>query len=154
MKISSRGQYAIKAMLMLGLNENANPVSINAIAEVNKISISYLEQLFSQLRGKKLIIGVRGPGGGYYLSKSSKHISIADILAAIDEPTSSAVHPVSNKAPSLKLWNSFSDQLYDFLDNITLDSLMDRPDIKRTAINRDKTTQYISSMFKPTGTST
>ncbi|CAA6823332.1 MAG: Iron-sulfur cluster regulator IscR [uncultured Thiotrichaceae bacterium] len=153
MKISSRGQYAIKAMLQLALHEHESPVSLVDISNVNNISVSYLEQLFSNLRKDDLIEGVRGPGGGYRLGKSSTSISIANILTAIEDGESKS-SAVQNDELSMVLWEFFTGQLYDYLENITLHDLMDHPDVPKVEIARDTTAQYIASMFKPTAEST
>lgn len=149
MKISSRGQYAIKAMLQLAINDHTGPVSLADIARVNKISISYLEQIFSKLRGDHLIESVRGPGGGYRLGKPLSSISIAQILDSID---GKPMHDEDeeNGKPSIMLWGHISEMVHDYLDEITLIRLLDHPDIPKEAIVSDRTSHYIASMFKPT----
>lgn len=149
MKISSRGQYAVKAMLQLALHEHESPVSLVDISNVNNISVSYLEQLFSNLRKDDLIEGVRGPGGGYRLGKSSATISIANILSAIEGGESKS-DLAENDELSMVLWEFFNGQLHEYLDKITLHDLMDHPDVPKVEIARDTTAQYIASMFKPT----
>ena len=100
MKLSSKGQYAIQAMLKLAIFSRT-PVTLNEISSSQSISISYLEQLFSMLRKSGLVEGVRGPGGGYVLSKSPNLISIADIVSAVEDSTSNkkfADHSNSKKS--------------------------------------------------------
>jgi len=85
MRLSTKGRYAVTAMLDLALQGGEGPVTLAEISETQGISLSYLEQLFACLRGKNLVRGVRGPGGGYYLGRTAENISIADIICAVDE---------------------------------------------------------------------
>ena len=85
MRLSTKGRYAVTAMMDIALHQRVGPVTLADISQCQGISLSYLEQLFAALRGKKLVRGVRGPGGGYYLGKPSDEISIADIICAVDE---------------------------------------------------------------------
>jgi len=85
MRLSTKGRYAVTAMLDLALNGTDGPVTLADISENQGISLSYLEQLFAALRNRGLVRGVRGPGGGYYLGRESDEISIADIICAVDE---------------------------------------------------------------------
>ncbi len=85
MKLSTKGQYAIKAMMNLAINVNSSPLTLTEISSSQTISLSYIEQLFSKLRSSGLVQGVRGPGGGYRLGKAPDQISIADIIFAIEE---------------------------------------------------------------------
>ena len=151
MKISSQGQYAIKALLQLALHEHEKPVSLVDIAGVNGISVSYLEQLFSKLRSYELIEGVRGPGGGYRLGKSSTQISVANIIDAIeDKPVDGAVEPKEeDQVLPLTLWNHLSEELHNYLEEISLADLLDHPDVPKAEIAKDTTSLYIASMFKP-----
>ena len=85
MKLTTRGRYAVTAMLDLALHQLEGPVSLAGIAERQGISLSYLEQIFSRLRRSELVSSTRGPGGGYRLSRASTEISIADVIKAVDE---------------------------------------------------------------------
>ena len=85
MRLSTKGRYAVTAMLDLALNSGKGPVTLADISVNQGISLSYLEQLFAALRSKQLVRGVRGPGGGYYLGKPAEEVSIADIICAVDE---------------------------------------------------------------------
>ena len=133
MRLSTKGRYAITAMLDLALKGGDDPVTLSEISHNQGISLSYLEQLFASLRSKGLVKGVRGPGGGYYLGKQISEISIADIICAVDEwvemtrarrVASSAY--VSQRCPSHNLWDDLSDHIYDFLDGITLQELIEK----------------------------
>ena len=121
MKLSSRSQYAITAMLELALHDNQSPVTLFDISTKQKISLSYLEQLFASLRKHKLVRGRRGPGGGYVLARTPDDIAIADIIAAVDtEKSSSATELEKGNLSSEKLWNDLSAQIYDYLRGIKL----------------------------------
>ena len=85
MRFSTKGRYAVTAMLELALNEHKGPVTLADISESQGISLSYLEQLFAALRGKQLVREVRSPGGGYYLARPSYAISIENVICAVDE---------------------------------------------------------------------
>jgi Rrf2 family iron-sulfur cluster assembly transcriptional regulator len=133
MRLSTKSRYAVTAMLDLALNGSQGPVTLADISENQSISLSYLEQLFASLRAKELVRGVRGPGGGYYLGRDPGEISIADIICAVDEwveyTRSSAYRRNANDMPSLTtrgLWDDLSQQIFDFLSDITLHELVER----------------------------
>ncbi len=149
MRLSTKSRYAITAMLDLSLNGEEGPVTLADISEHQSISLSYLEQLFASLRSKGLVRGVRGPGGGYFLAKDSNEITVAEIVCAVDEwveYTRSADYlKKTNDMFSLtprNLWDDFSDRLYDFLDNITLASLVN---------NGEQRAQITATTFEPLG---
>jgi len=132
MRLSTKGRYAVTAMLDLALNGNDGPVTLADISENQGISLSYLEQLFASLRAKGLVRGVRGPGGGYYLGRAADEISIADVICAVDEwveftrcnPRPSSAD--TQRAMTHSLWDDLSQQIYLFLTDITLDDLVRR----------------------------
>jgi Rrf2 family iron-sulfur cluster assembly transcriptional regulator len=120
-------------MLDLALHGSQGPVTLADISENQSISLSYLEQLFASLRAKQLVRGVRGPGGGYYLGRDPGEISIADIICAVDEwveyTRSSAYRGITSEVPPFTtrgLWDDLSQQIFDFLSNITLRELVER----------------------------
>lgn len=128
MKLATKARYGVTAMMDLAINENVCPVTLADISQYQGISLSYLEQLFAKLRSKDLVRGVRGPGGGYRLARPASEISIAQIVSAINDieesaTTDSSSHVTKNdKAEALStMWNSLSQQIYQFLDGITLD---------------------------------
>jgi len=132
MRLSTKSRYAITAMLDLSLNGRRGPVTLADISENQNISLSYLEQLFAALRSKGLVRGVRGPGGGYFLGKDPSEILISDIVCAVDEwveyTRSAEYRDKLHEQSSLTardMWDDLSDQLYDFLQNISLASLVD-----------------------------
>ncbi len=117
MKISSRADYAAKAMLELSINRD-RPVTLSYLAHLQDISISYLEQIFAQLRKHGLVKSVRGPGGGYILNRPLDQISVGDIVRAIDN-----VHPQEGGAEedrTHRLWRQLSNLVYGHLDTISL----------------------------------
>ena len=127
MKLSSRSQYAITAMLELALHEDSKPITLFDISQKQKISLSYLEQLFARLRTKKLVRGRRGPGGGYVLARSTDDISVADIVAAVDDvPTEESGEDAINAdgVSSDILWHNLSSQIYNYLREIKLSQFM------------------------------
>jgi Rrf2 family iron-sulfur cluster assembly transcriptional regulator len=136
MKLSSRSQYAITAMLELALLEKTRPVTLFDIAQKQKISLSYLEQLFANLRRHELVRGRRGPGGGYILARDVKDISIADIVAAVDniqEQSSAEPALTSDGISSDVLWNNISHQIYDYLRGITLSDFLQQSRTQSTS---------------------
>jgi Rrf2 family iron-sulfur cluster assembly transcriptional regulator len=128
MKLSTKGRYAITAMMELALHHKEGPVTLADISAEQSISVSYLEQLFAQLRKHGLVTGLRGPGGGYCLRRAANEISIAQILRAVDDSTSQTqalatedtAAETQPRARSLLLWDQLSDRIYGYLDGITL----------------------------------
>ena len=122
MKLSAKGRYAIKALVNIATSDSKSPKTLLEISKYQGISLSYLEQLFSLLRKHNLVSGVKGPGGGYTLKDSPDNISIASIIKAINPEHSSNVdHGKTDDA----VWASFSNKLTDYLDTVTLGSLID-----------------------------
>lgn len=132
MRLSTKGRYAVTAMLDLAINGKNGPVTLAEISENQGISLSYLEQLFAALRSKELVRGVRGPGGGYYLGKSADEISIANIICAVDEwvefTRCGGRQNCSGGARCLThtLWDDLSSEIFNFLANISLGDLVRR----------------------------
>ncbi|MEE9447131.1 MAG: Rrf2 family transcriptional regulator [Arenicellales bacterium] len=130
MRLTTKGRYAVTAMLDLALHEDSAAITLRNIAENQKISLSYLEQLFAKLRKQELVKGMRGPGGGYRLSRSADDISIAEIISAVDEPMQfTDCNGEENckdgeRCLSHTLWVQLTDQLENFLSNIYLGALM------------------------------
>lgn len=139
MRLSTKGRYAVTAMLDLALHKQKGPVTLAEISENQGISLSYLEQLFAALRGKQLVRGVRGPGGGYYLGRGAHEISIADIICAVDEwvefTRCKGRQDCRNGDRCLThdLWNDLSDEIFNFLSDISLGQLVDRGVAKHRA---------------------
>lgn len=124
MRLSTKGRYAITAMLDLALNaKDGHKVTLADISEFQGISLSYLEQLFARLRQAKLVQGTRGPGGGYRLARSANEISIADIVIAVDDKFEESL-PLNQidirHQKTQELWGVLSRQIQDYLDGVTL----------------------------------
>lgn len=136
MRLSTKGRYAVTAMLDLTLNGTDGPVTLAEISETQGISLSYLEQLFAALRSKQLVKGVRGPGGGYYLGRSADEISIADIICAVDEWVEFTRCGGNRDCQDGKrclthnLWDDLSNEIFSFLQSITLAELVERGGLK------------------------
>jgi Rrf2 family iron-sulfur cluster assembly transcriptional regulator len=135
MRLSTKGRYAVTAMMDIALHEKQGPVTLAEISQCQGISLSYLEQLFSKLRKHGLVTGVRGPGGGYRLAKTADKISIADIIQSVDEKLDMTKcggnGDCSNgeKCLTHQLWFDLSCRLYEFLSGIKLDQYVNRPEI-------------------------
>ncbi len=146
MRLSTKGRYAVTAMLELTLYGGNRPVRLAEISENQAISLSYLEQLFACLRGKQLVKGVRGPGGGYYLGRTAEEISIADIICAVDEWTEFTRCGAREDCPDGKrclahnLWDDLSNEIFKFLSNITLYELVKRGGLKERGCIKDQQT--------------
>jgi Rrf2 family iron-sulfur cluster assembly transcriptional regulator len=156
MKLSTKGRYAVTAMMDLAIHDKIGPVTLADISQCQGISLSYLEQLFAKLRRAGLVEGVRGPGGGYRLAKPSDQISIARIIAAVDESVD--VTRCAGKEDcqdgerclTHELWDDLSQQLHAFLDGITLANFADRPDVREISRRQDRDAHRRYMMFRPT----
>ena len=136
MRLSTKGRYAVMAMADLAQHEAANkPVSLADIAQRQEISLSYLEQLFAKLRRGGLVRSVRGPGGGYRLSRPSAELRIADIIVAVDEPIAATrCKPGSSKGCTAQgarclthdLWEELGRQIHVFLSGVSLSDVVEK----------------------------
>jgi len=132
MKLTTRGRYAVTAMLDLAIHGLERPVSLSDISSRQEISLSYLEQLFAKLRRCDLVTSVRGPGGGYLLSRERTGIFVAQIIDAVDESVD--VTNCQGKGNCHQgevclthhLWQDLSDQIHGFLSRISLADLVDQ----------------------------
>ena len=118
MKISSKGRYAVAAMMDLALNQSVGPLTIADIAGKQNISLSYLEQIFAELRKAGLVRGTRGPGGGYRLARAPETMTVANIIEAIGEHTANSGG--EDQYVPYHLWSNLSARVFDFLNQITL----------------------------------
>jgi len=136
MRLTTKGRYAVTAMLDLALNAKDRPITLADISQRQGISLSYLEQLFSRLRKQDLVSSARGPGGGYRLSRNAGEISVAQVISAVDEKV--AVTRCGGKGDcqngeaclTHKLWCSLSDQIQGFLTGISLGDLVQEDHVK------------------------
>ncbi|MDH5300389.1 MAG: Rrf2 family transcriptional regulator [Gammaproteobacteria bacterium] len=124
MKISSKGRYAVAAMMDLALHENKGPLTISDISEKQNISLSYLEQIFADLRKGNLVRGTRGPGGGYRLARDAAEISIAQIIDVLDEKRP-RLDIEDERYQPYQLWAHLSRRMHEFLHHISLQECID-----------------------------
>jgi Rrf2 family transcriptional regulator, iron-sulfur cluster assembly transcription factor len=134
-KLSTKGRYAVMAMVDLARHSNGNPISLGEIAEREEISLSYLEQLFAKLRRGGLVKSVRGPGGGYLLAHDRDDTRIADIILAVDEPIQAVrctpgetLGCRGNRSRCLThdLWEELSNQIHLYLNSVSLGDVCEK----------------------------
>ncbi|PZN78426.1 MAG: Fe-S cluster assembly transcriptional regulator IscR [Candidatus Methylumidiphilus alinenensis] len=144
MRLTTKGRYAVTAMLDLAYHGEKKPVTLTDIAKRQNISLSYLEQLFARLRRAGMVEGVRGPGGGYQLSRDVSQINIAEIVSAVDETIDSTrcggKGDCQNAQPCLThdLWMGLSEQIRAYLSTISLQDLLQRKGFRQVAERQDK----------------
>jgi len=145
MKLTTKGRYAVTAMLDLSLHDSDGPVSLLEISERQTISLSYLEQLFSKLRRQGLVKSMRGPGGGYSLSRNPQDIAVSNIIMAVDENidvtncgnASGGCNEDNKRCLTHNLWMDLSNRIQSFLDDISLQDLMDKRDVLEVVARQD-----------------
>ena len=128
MRLSTRAQYAVRAMVDLALYSNDKPVSLKEIAQREEIPLSYLEQLFFRLKNGGIVTSIRGPGGGYSLGRAAAAISVADILIAVEGPTADELpdgHDEGSCWMTQALWRSLNAKMLEHMQAITLAKLAD-----------------------------
>ncbi len=134
MKLSTKARHAITAMMDLAINDKYKPVTLADISQCQGISLSYLEQLFAKLRKSDLVVGVRGPGGGYRLARSPHDISIAQVISAIDDSVepqqqhSELSMQYDDRCLTHQIWDELSAKIYRYLDGVSLGEFTDRPE--------------------------
>ena len=139
MRLTTKGRYAVTAMLDLSIHADEKPVSLAEISQRQSISLSYLEQLFARLRQSDLVSSVRGPGGGYRLGRDSDTIFIAQIIDAVNESVDTTNCQGKGDCQGGEiclthaLWDELSGEIHRFLNGISLAQLMARRDIKNIA---------------------
>ncbi|MCZ6829744.1 MAG: Fe-S cluster assembly transcriptional regulator IscR [Gammaproteobacteria bacterium] len=139
MRLTTKGRYAVTSILDLALHQDTGPVPLASISARQDISLSYLEQLFAQLRRRELVQSVRGPGGGYHLGKPADSISIAEVIDAVNETTDATrcggTSDCQNGETCLThyLWMDLSEQIRDFLGDISVADLVLRREIREVA---------------------
>ncbi len=149
MRLTTKGRYAVTAMLDLAFHSQSKPVTLTEIAARQTISLSYLEQLFARLRKADIVVGVRGPGGGYKLSRNADLINIAEIISAVDEPIDSTKcggqSNCQQNQPCLThdLWMGLSDQIRNYLRGITLSELLKGDKVSQTAKRQEQNLEHI-----------
>ena len=135
MRLSTKGRYAVMALVDLASHGRDGPVTLSEIAARQEISLSYLEQLFAKLRRGGLVRSVRGPGGGYRLSRAAEETQIAEIILAVDEPikavrcrptTKRGCMPDGSQCLTHDLWDALGQQIHFFLSSVTLADVVER----------------------------
>jgi len=150
MRLTTKGRYAVTAMLDLAIHFENGPITLADISRRQGISLSYLEQLFSRLRKQGLVVSARGPGGGYRLSREAAEIAVADVITAIDEKVDATrcggLANCQDDQPCLthELWSDLSQRIYDFLSGITLADL-----VNRNAVQEVIERQTVSDIIPP-----
>jgi Rrf2 family iron-sulfur cluster assembly transcriptional regulator len=132
MRLTTKGRFAVTAMVDLAMHQSGGPVTLSAISERQRISLSYLEQLFGRLRRRDLVASVRGPGGGYTLALPSERISVADIIVAVDEPLDATqcggkenCHD-DKRCMTHDLWATLNTRMYEYLASVSLGNLVEQ----------------------------
>lgn len=144
MRLTSKGRYAVTAMLDVALHHQNGPVSLADISERQGISLSYLEQLFARLRKQGLVSSVRGPGGGYQLGRAPAKIAIAEVISAVDESIDATRCQGKSdcqggaRCLTHSLWTDLSHRIEDFLSGITLGELVQQSDVQSVAKRQNK----------------
>ncbi|NQZ82344.1 MAG: Fe-S cluster assembly transcriptional regulator IscR [Colwellia sp.] len=154
MKLTSKGRYAVTAMLDVTIHAVSGPVSLADISERQGISLSYLEQLFSRLRKHGLVNSIRGPGGGYRLGKCSAQIAVADVISAVDESIDATKCSGKGNCQDGEqclthtLWEDLSARIEEFLKNISLSELVEQRIVKDVSERQDRNHKETSSSNK------
>ena len=153
MKLTTKGRFAVTAMIDLAMRQGAGPVTLSGISSRQEISLSYLEQLFGKLRRHELVTSVRGPGGGYRLARKAADMTVADIIFAVNEPMDTTMcggigncrHKSEDEPEQYcmthDLWAALNARIVDYLDSVTLQDLVDK--------QRDKNHEPTGTVVRP-----
>ncbi|MBI4195359.1 MAG: Fe-S cluster assembly transcriptional regulator IscR [Betaproteobacteria bacterium] len=140
MRLTTKGRFAVTAMIDLGMHRGNGPVTLAEISGRQKISLSYLEQLFGKLRRHQLVDSVRGPGGGYCLAKDMSDVSVADIILAVDEPIDATqcggkenCHD-DQKCLTHDLWATLNERIFEYLESVSLRQLVENQKAKEEGV--------------------
>ena len=132
MRLTTKGRFAVTAMIDLALRQGNGPVTLAAISQRQRISLSYLEQLFGKLRRNELVESTRGPGGGYTLARAADAITVADIIVSVDEPMDATqcggkenCLGEAGRCMTHELWATLNQRMVDFLASVNLQKLVD-----------------------------
>jgi Rrf2 family transcriptional regulator, iron-sulfur cluster assembly transcription factor len=144
MRLTTKGRFAVTAMVDLGMRQTRGPVTLAAISERQHISLSYLEQLFGKLRRRKLVSSVRGPGGGYRLAQPMQSITVADIVIAVDEPLDATQCGGKENCADDKrcmtheLWATLNKKMHEYLSSVSLADLVAQQAARPVTVLHDK----------------
>ena len=142
MRLTTKGRFAVTAMLDLALNGDRGPVTLAGISERQKISLSYLEQLFGKLRRRALVESVRGPGGGYNLARDASRVTVAEIISAVEETIDSTQCggrencQENTRCMTHDLWTELNATVHGFLSGVTLAQLVEKQRTKPVTVVR------------------
>jgi Rrf2 family iron-sulfur cluster assembly transcriptional regulator len=154
MRLTTKGRFAVTAMIDLALREHTGPVALAAISQRQQISLSYLEQLFGKLRRHELVESTRGPGGGYSLGRKAEDITVADIIVAVDEPIDATGcggkencmgGDDGGRCMTHDLWTSLNNKMIEYLDSISLKKLVEDQIAKGVSIEAQPVKRAIST---------
>jgi Rrf2 family iron-sulfur cluster assembly transcriptional regulator len=152
MRLTTKGRFAVTAMIDVAMHGGHGPVTLAGVSERQKISLSYLEQLFGKLRRHGLVESVRGPGGGYHLARPANMVSVADVIVAVDEPIDATqcggkenCHD-DKRCMTHDLWASLNAHIFAFLQSVTLEHLVRQQDKQAVTVLKD---QRLPSGRKP-----
>lgn len=154
MRLTTKGRYAVTAVLDLSFHQQAGPVSLADISERQHISLSYLEQLFARLRRNGIVVSTRGPGGGYTLSRAVENISIAEIIVAVDESYDAANCSEGdtcnghNQCLTHDLWQELSQEIHRFLSGISLAEIRSNHSVLEVAERQSKRYKVVDPLKK------
>jgi Rrf2 family iron-sulfur cluster assembly transcriptional regulator len=138
MRLTTKGRFAVTAMIDLAMRQHNGPVTLAGISQRQKISLSYLEQLFGKLRRHELVESTRGPGGGYTLARPMRDVTVADIIFAVDEPLDATScggkENCHDDGPCMthELWTNLNKKMIEFLDGVTLQELVEQQRSRET----------------------
>ncbi|HVL77449.1 MAG TPA: Fe-S cluster assembly transcriptional regulator IscR [Noviherbaspirillum sp.] len=146
MRLTTKGRFAVTAMIDLALRQDNGPVTLSGISQRQEISLSYLEQLFGKLRRHEIVDSVRGPGGGYMLARRAQDVTVADIIIAVDEPIDatqcggkencgSGSHEHGTRCMTHDLWATLNAKMVEYLDSVSLQDLVDQQRQKQAEHN-------------------
>jgi len=142
MRLTTKGRFAVTAMVDLAMRHGDGPVTLSEISQRQKISLSYLEQLFGKLRRRELVDSVRGPGGGYCLARDMAHVAVSDIILAVDEPIDATQCGGKEncrddeKCITHDLWANLNAHIFDYLGAVTLKQLVDEQKAKQPGVTQ------------------
>ena len=146
MRLTTKGRFAVTAMIDLALRQGKGPVTLSGISQRQDISLSYLEQLFGKLRRHEIVESIRGPGGGYSLARRADKVTVADIMMAVDEPLDATQYggkenchgaDIASGARCMthELWATLNEKMVDYLDSVSLQDLVDQQKLKNAEQN-------------------
>lgn len=145
MRLTTKGRFAVTAMIDIAMHSTSGPATLAGVSERQRISLSYLEQLFGKLRRHGLVESVRGPGGGYHLARPAETVSVADIILAVDEPIDATQCAGQEnclddrRCMTHELWAGLNNHIFNYLRSVTLDELVRQQDAEHdTAVLQDR----------------